>query len=549
MRLPHAIGLILLALVAAAGVVAVVASNRPGPAEPPGPAAVAAEIDADRAAPAIAAEAPAAASGEAAAGEATGAPPELAEVPRRGKSPVPGRATATAGSSAIPQDLEAMERWRRGHREWNRDSVRGAYERVGRRDPRWDGPALEATELAARMFSLEVDPETSVFDVHPPARAAIDAGCDDPMIAYLHARTTFGPDGPGPAEMARRLVEVADRLADSEYPAFRRAIALQVAGSQVLAALGDGGPPADRARQCFDDALALLPESLRTDGRNTYWDESWYGTLMELIAGHRALGLEATEAFERVDAGMADLPGAEALRLTVRGAFWFNYGWEARTNALAPAVPAGGFEKLAERTAIAREAFERAWQLQPDNPRVASYMMDIDKASDGDRQVMERWFERAMRANGDWYTACLTKLDWLDPKWHGSVEEMIAFGRDCLETGNWRAGITLLCPEAHFRYICMIDRAEGGRYLGSPEVWPEIASAYDEFLEHHPSHTVMRSKYAAMASIAGRYDEAHAQFEILGDGLTTWTDLPSIPLVMLGMMRDEARRLATGEPE
>lgn len=520
-RLAAALGL---SLLAAAALALGVASTRPGPDEAP-----------DRIGTTPVPLSPA------------GVPSAEAETPGRpGKSPAPSR--VADGSPAIPQDLERMARWRRGHREWNRETIRGAYERVGRRDPRWDEPALEAMDLAARMFSRDVDPETTVPDVHRPARAAIDAGCDDPMIAYLHVRTTFGPDGPGPAGLARRLVEVAEELAASDYPAFQRAVALQVAGSRVVAALGDGGPPPARARQCFDDALALLPESVRTDERNPYWDELWHGALMELIAGHRALGLEATEAFERVDAGMAELPGAEALRLTVRGAFWFHYGWEARTTAFAPAVPVGGFETLADRTAIAREAFERAWQLQPDNPRVARYMMEIDKAIDGDREVMERWFDRAMRANGDWYDACITKLDWLDPQWHGSVEEMLAFGQACLETGNWRAGITLLCPEAHFRYACMIDRAEGARYLGSPEVWSEIASAYDEYLGHRPSHSVMRSKYAAMASIAGRYDEAHAQFEILGDRLTMWTDFPYIPLQTLELMREEAARMAGGGP-
>ena len=57
---------------------------------------------------------------------------------------------------------------------------------------------------------------------------------------------------------------------------------------------------------------------------------------------------------------------------------------------------------------------------------------------------MELWFDRAMKADGDDRYACLTKLDWLDPKWHGTAEEMLAFGRACRDTKNWRTGITLL---------------------------------------------------------------------------------------------------------
>jgi hypothetical protein len=42
---------------------------------------------------------------------------------------------------------------------------------------------------------------------------------------------------------------------------------------------------------------------------------------------------------------------------------------------------------------------------------------------------MELWFDRAMKANGDSRRACWSKLDWLDPKWHGTPEEMLARDR------------------------------------------------------------------------------------------------------------------------
>ncbi|QDV32437.1 hypothetical protein [Tautonia plasticadhaerens] len=527
MRRMIALGLILLASASAAGIV----MTRPLPAPE----------SATAPAPGPAEGAPADLAGESPAVEAPG--PDR-DPPRKGKSP--GIVRGALSTSEIPQDLDRMEQRRREKLEWNRRTVLGAYDEVGRKDPRWDESAREAMDLASRMFGLQVDPVVTLADLRRPARAALDAGCDDPMLAYLHTRTLVALDVVGPAELARLMIEAAEGLRASDYPACRRAVALELAGTQVVAASSLGGPPREQAGRYFDDALALMPESVRTDARTEHWRDLWFDTLRSLVTGYRALGLEPVEAYERVDAGLAGLPEAEALRLVVRGWFWFDYGWEARTNAFAPAVPAGGFERLEDRLALSREAFEAAWELEPDNARVASYLMDIDKSIVGDRAVMERWFDRAMRADGDWYAACLTKLDWLDPKWHGSVEEMLAFGRSCFETGNWRAGITLLSPDAHFRYACMVDRAEGTRYLSSPEVWPEIREAYDEYLEHYPDNNVARSKYAALATIAGNYPEAHAQFERLGDRLTMWSDSPYIPLGMLELMREEAARMAVG---
>ena len=41
---------------------------------------------------------------------------------------------------------------------------------------------------------------------------------------------------------------------------------------------------------------------------------------------------------------------------------------------------------------------------------------------------MEEWFRRAMKADPGNYSACSSKLYYLEPKWHGSEEEMLAFG-------------------------------------------------------------------------------------------------------------------------
>ena len=154
-------------------------------------------------------------------------------------------------------------------------------------------------------------------------------------------------------------------------------------------------------------------------------------------------------------------------------------------NAFAPNVPAGGFRSLEERLTVAKKAFEEAWKLRPENAYAAVHLMDIDKSIEGDRATMELWFDRAMRADGDRRDACLTKLDWLDPKWHGSIEEMLAFGRACRDTKNSRAGITLLVADAHWRIACMPGENQN-KYLALPEVWADIQPVYDEYLKHHP---------------------------------------------------------------
>jgi hypothetical protein len=212
----------------------------------------------------------------------------------------------------------------------------------------------------------------------------------------------------------------------------------------------------------------------------------------------------------------------------------------------APNVPAGGFESFEKRVAVGQKALNEAWQLRPGDARTAEFLLDIEKSvGDGDRATMELWFDRTMKADGNYVGACRTKLDWLDPKWHGTAEEMLAFGRACAATKNWRAGITLLAAEAHLRYANILG-ADQPKYLRSPEVWSEIKSVYDEYLKHYPSDNVARSEYAAIGYIGGHWSEAHSQFQILGDQLTTWPYLPKFPLASLKAMRDRTAQVVAG---
>jgi hypothetical protein len=59
-------------------------------------------------------------------------------------------------------------------------------------------------------------------------------------------------------------------------------------------------------------------------------------------------------------------------------------------------------------------------------------MITVEMAiGEGNRDEMEKWFWRAMDADNDNLDACNKKLLWLEPKWHGSPEEMLEFARTC----------------------------------------------------------------------------------------------------------------------
>jgi hypothetical protein len=459
-------------------------------------------------------------------------------------------AAAVGADAPIPQATARMEKRSRERLEWNRRSLEGAYDRVGRKDPRWDKPAREALGLAARVFSQQFDPVVSPPDVHVPAKKAVNAGCDDPLILYVYFRSPVDTSFPGQGEYNRRAQAAADTMSVSAYPPYRRAVAMSFA--MELKASKEKPTPDERseAERGLDAVLDLLPGSIAEDTRNQDWEDGWYSTINSVIESHRHLTGDYKAAFDRVDAKLAKITGIEALRLTLKGYFQNHWAWEARTNAFAPAVTEEQFRTFETRLREARTALNQAWKAKPDEPHVADLMLTVEKGiGGGDREAMETWFERAMKADGNDRQACWAKLDWLDPKWYGgdTPDEMMAFGKACRATNNWHTGITLLAADAHLRYSSRLARPEKTGYMRSPEVWTEIQSVYDEYLKHYPHDDVERSKYAMLCYLGAHYPEAHAQFQSVGDRLTMWPASPRFPLEVMKRACEQTARSVAGK--
>src|SRR5260370_7154998 len=101
---------------------------------------------------------------------------------------------------------------------------------------------------------------------------------------------------------------------------------------------------------------------------------------------------------------------------------------------------------------------------------------------------MEKCFERAIHHDPS-VNVCRQKLEWLHPKWHGSTEEMLAFGRACRDSENWERGYPLIVVEPHQKIPDILpgDPAKSPYFL-KPNFPPTLLSFYANSLAPHPKH-------------------------------------------------------------
>src|SRR5690606_21351518 len=80
------------------------------------------------------------------------------------------------------------------------------------------------------------------------------------------------------------------------------------------------------------------------------------------------------------------------------------------------------------------------------------------------KPYMESLFKRAVEIDPSNYTAYSRKMYYLQPRWHGSPEEVFEFGLECIKTGRWSDKI----PLAFIHGVDLIADQNEGLYESEP---------------------------------------------------------------------------------
>ena len=166
---------------------------------------------------------------------------------------------------------------------------------------------------------------------------------------------------------------------------------------------------------------------------------------------------------------------------------------------------------------MARTNLAKAWKLRPDLP-IAPCRMIYVALSASDAEEMRLWFDRTIAAQID-YPRAWSEMRWgLRPRWHGSLEAMLALGKLAANTKRYDTDV----PRKFFDVVKDIEsemQLEIGEHIyGREDIWPTMQQMYEGYVAE-PSDSQRRpgwrSSYAVAAYFAGKYDLAKGQLELL----------------------------------
>jgi hypothetical protein len=397
--------------------------------------------------------------------------------------------------------------------EWNLRSLVGDYDRLAPKDPRWDEHARLALSAFAstRVSSTNSGPGSAAAGSNHVS-LAVQAGCRDPLVRYLHLRWVEPSASNNLPQRAELALQIANEIAQTNYSDVRKFYSGLRAFEAMYAVKGKAIDPAEAEHlmTLTFDPLRQMAAEPTTPGREI-------AEAMEQIRISRGLPRSTVEfVFKKLEPDLVKNWADVAIVHRVRGIHYRHAAWRARGNGLADTVKPESWEVFSARLESAEEALDKAWALDSTDLGTALEMMTVELGQGKGRERMETWFRRAMHLNPDCYEACASMLYYLEPKWYGSEQDMLAFGRECANSKDWGWSVPLILPEAHLR-VARYRESNGIKgYWSDLKIWLEIRGCFERFFAKYPDAVGWRHNYALFAYRCEQWEDLTKQIELLG---------------------------------
>jgi hypothetical protein len=425
-----------------------------------------------------------------------------------------GRPRSFAGRP-IPMDADAVvQRDVDAYRQagWTNMHAR-AYAAYSTRDPAWDEGVREILAAGAPRFTGGMTPALADTVLARCVEVA-DAGCED--LLFLLYRLYLMHEIRG-ATATQDLAEQAMAVAkNSPYPPSIKLLLAKECHTVMHA-----DTLRDRIAAIQPWICTWLAEAtgdpLLTDGyhRSYIW-------LLRNLYGRPDTAIKEFQARELLDVLERVTDGDPWLLGYAKALCRHDLGWTARGGGYSYTVSAEGWSVFGEELRKARELLEAVYPLHPEFPEVPHLLCRISRAA-GSSEETRLWFDRAVRAQLDYTPAYDTYIFSLRPRWGGSHEEMIAFGRRCLGTERFDTWVPFQLMKVLQDISGEYREADGDPHeiYRREDLWADIETFFDGMMaeESWPEDTrgYVPCHYAAVCWAAGHWDRAAALLRTHGD--------------------------------
>jgi|GEM_PF-212234 len=408
--------------------------------------------------------------------------------------------------------ISANDKARQERLNWNLQTLVMAYEKAGHTGRPWDTSAKNAlTEFARLRSQVTETNERGAQIIATNCEAAVKAGCDDPLIAYLHTRFVLDQTNT-PKIFADAFLKNAQDIQQSTYPSIRKFYVSLRAVQQIYYTFGTNADSQEiqaAGGRLLEYLMGALNDKTTPPGEV-------YEACLEGLNAYQGDKNLYEQFYNRIEKPLFENWPDESESWLLKGKAHIEMAWHDRGFSYADKVSEEGWEGFEKHLKTAEEALNQAWTLNPKDLRIANTMLVLELGQGKGRDRMELWFKRAMALDPNSYETCDQKRYYLEPKWYGSDEDMLAFGWECTESTNWGGKVPLVLLDAHEAIQRHLDKSDQDNYWTRPEVWSDIQMAFEKFFQLNPDATSWYHNYAWYAYHCGQWRKLNELIPKLG---------------------------------
>ena len=386
--------------------------------------------------------------------------------------------------------------------------LKPARERIAaRKDAPWAaGADLFLKDAAQIVFSFRALPAPK--ELHEAGEKLIGAKCDEPAVALF-----AGLVGMRAGADWRYIFDCAS-VASKGFDAAGAPAVLSFHTQNLLGWAREKSGRTKERDEAEAKVMAML-ELMSSDGSFAAGEEELF--LHHFWGAGKALERNA----DKLVALAPKLKQPEWVQLSIVGYGEIKLAWKSRGGEWAGKVADDGWKGFELHLGKAREALVKAWKANPKSPMAAAEMITVTMGGVPTPGETERtWFDRAVAARCD-YRQAYDALMWAyRPRWSGSHEQMLGFGKACMNTKRYDTDIP-----SYFTRACNAIVFEIGNwreFYRQPEVARPLMELSEAWL-NEPTRTQeknMRQSYLAVnAWLTGDYTKAAAALKSLGGPL------------------------------
>ncbi len=235
---------------------------------------------------------------------------------------------------------------------------------------------------------------------------------------------------------------------------------------------------------------------------------------VDALAGSDGTDAAYDDLIARTDAWSRQYPGSPGACIT-RSMVHVAHAWYFRGSGFADSVAPEAWEPFEKYIALARQELESHKATASIDPRWYESMLIVARAQGWPRKQFDALLDEALDREPTYYQTYFTALDYLAPKWHGSLEDIEQFALDAQRRTASREGQGMY---ARIYWSAAQGDFQGDLFSESLARWPRMKSGFDDIVARYPDDWNLNN-YAKFACIAHDKQTTRALLKRIGDNV------------------------------